>query len=58
MSHDLHGHPTRDGAPGTSPRDPEPPFTVFCETVRDLLDETAADKGYHPYGTERCEFTL
>ena len=29
---------------------PEPPFASFCDAVRDLLDETAADKGYHNAG--------
>ena len=31
---------------------PEPPlpFTAFCEAVRDLLDETAAAKGYSHTG--------
>ena len=29
---------------------PEPPFASFCDAVRDLLDETAADKGYHQTG--------
>ena len=28
----------------------EPPFASFCNAVRDLLDETAADKGYHQTG--------
>ncbi len=28
----------------------EPPFASFCEAVRALLDETAADKGYHQTG--------
>ena len=29
---------------------PELPFAEFCNAVRDLLDETAADKGYHQTG--------
>ena len=33
-----------------SPGDSESPFTSFCEAVRDLLDESAADKGYHRAG--------
>ncbi len=28
----------------------EPPFASFCEAVRELLDETAADKGYQRTG--------
>ncbi len=36
----------------TAPPDVEsstlaPPFASFCEAVWELLDETAADKGYH-----------
>ena len=27
-----------------------PPFASFCEAVRELLDETAADKGYQRTG--------
>ena len=34
----------------TGARRPEPPFAVFCEAVRALLDETAAGKGYHRSG--------
>ena len=36
----------RDGAPGHAAGMNEPPFTSFCEAVRELLDESAADKGY------------
>ncbi len=28
----------------------ELPFESFCDGVRDLLDDTAKDKGYHPTG--------
>lgn len=31
-------------------RDSELPFASFCEAVRDLLNESAADKGYHRSG--------
>ncbi len=30
-----------------------PPFPSFCEAVRDLLDETAAAKGYNQTGLAR-----
>ncbi len=40
----------RDGAPGHAAGMNEPPFTSFCEAVRALLDESAADKGYHRAG--------
>ena len=49
MSHD-HRCTTRDGAPRQSAECPEPSFLSFCEAVRDLLDETAADKGYQRTG--------
>ena len=29
---------------------PDPRFVSFCEAVRELLDESAADKGYHRSG--------
>ena len=34
----------------TGERRPDPPFASFCEAVRALLDETAADKGYQQAG--------
>ena len=33
-----------------SVKHPEPSFASFCAAVRDLLDETASDKGYHRSG--------
>ena len=37
---------------GRSAGHPKPPapFAEFCDAVRDLLDETVADKGYHRSG--------